>query len=49
MTQSYFTEDAAQSQMIDLWKYTPTPSHFGSTPVTLYSLSPAPYRATDQL
>ncbi|CAI7587791.1 unnamed protein product [Penicillium manginii] len=48
MTQSYFAEDATQSPMIDPWEYAPTPGNFGSTPATLYSPSPAPYRATDQ-
>jgi organic radical activating enzyme len=48
MTQSYFAEDAAHSRMIDPWEYAPTPGNFGSTPATLYSPSPAPYRATEQ-
>lgn len=48
MTQSHFAEDVTQSQMIDPWEYAPTPGNFGSTPASLYSLSPAPYRATEQ-
>jgi hypothetical protein len=53
MTNSFFEDDAYQAQMLDLWDrnsdYAPTPGNFGSTPTTLYSTSPAPDCATDQL
>ncbi|KAJ5249459.1 hypothetical protein N7524_011775 [Penicillium chrysogenum] len=52
MTDSSFGDDADQPRIVDPWEenwqYAPTPGNFGSTPATLYSASPAPYRATDQ-
>ncbi|KAJ5117746.1 hypothetical protein N7448_011378 [Penicillium atrosanguineum] len=53
MTNSCFDDDASQTQMVDPWdgnsEYAPTPGYFGRTPATLYSPSPAPDCATDQL
>ena len=52
MTNSCFGDDADQPRTVDpweeSWQYAPTPDNFGSTPATLYSPSPIPYRATDQ-
>ncbi|CAI7572660.1 unnamed protein product [Penicillium pancosmium] len=53
MTNSFFADDAYQPQMVDHWDlnsdYAPTPGQFGRTPATLYSPSPGPNCATDQL
>ncbi|KAJ5226336.1 hypothetical protein N7468_007561 [Penicillium chermesinum] len=52
MTHSIFSDDDDQPRIVDpweeSWQYAPTPGNFSSTPATLYSPSPAPYRATDQ-
>ncbi|KAJ5737400.1 uncharacterized protein N7483_002525 [Penicillium malachiteum] len=54
MTNNSFGDDADQPRIVDPWEenwqYAPTPGYCGtcSTPTTLHSPSPAPYRATDQ-
>lgn len=48
-----FDDDANQTEMVDRWDgnsdYAPTPGNFARTPATVYSPSPAPECATDQL
>ena len=53
MANSVIDDDAYQTQMVDRWDgnsdYAPTPGNFARTPTTVYSPSPAPERATNQL